>query len=91
MLAHFFAVDPQMPLLSKSNLVPSTQHWPECPAWYAEMFYRGKVQNYRAQYEDCWWRCRFSCGGGCCPPNASQQSFNAARLHRRPFCWMEVG
>ena len=46
MLPHFFAVDPQMPLLSKSNLVPSTQHWPECPAWYAEMQRQGsKLQS----------------------------------------------
>ena len=31
-------VDPQMPLLSKSNLVPSPQHWTEYPAWHAGIF-----------------------------------------------------
>ena len=85
-------VDPQMPLLSKSNLVPSPQHWTEYPAWHAGIFLQTepRAQNCRAQYEACGWRWGFSCSGGCCPPNTYQQSFNVTRLHRRPLCWTEV-
>ena len=60
-------VDPQMPLLSKSNLVPSPQHWTEYPAWHAGIFLQTepRAQNCRAQYEACGWRWGFSCSGGC--------------------------